>query len=219
MSKKRPSTDLAATSKNAISLQDKPQSPILPLPQTVTPTAPILPTDPPAVISDEERKGLELMKQQAGLLRDFSCGAALTKILEGNFGKTVGPAGYQYYRDQLMRDAGNPADPIERMLIEQLALAYHSIARMHVKAAAAQTPDEAEVYSGAAARLLGEFRRTALCYREFHAPLTSKKITLVAQQNLAAGDQQVAYINGDTPCQENSPYIEIAGIQEEHEYA
>jgi hypothetical protein len=138
-------------------------------------------------------------------------------VLGGVFGKLAEPGILQYYRDQLLRDAGNPPDPIERMLIEQLALAHHSIAKLHSKAAAAQTPDEANIYSGAASRLLGEFRRTAQCYREFQGPLNAKKITLVAQQNLAAGDQQVAYINGDlgaSPCQENDPNIEMARIEE-----
>src|SRR5262245_51047132 len=37
----------------------------------------------------------------------------------------VGPLGYRAYLAQLIKDAGDPPDPIERMLIEQLALAHH----------------------------------------------------------------------------------------------
>ena len=47
----------------------------------------------------------------------------------------------------VLEDAGNPTDPIERMLVEQICLAHHNIGRLHVKAASADHPEEARVYA------------------------------------------------------------------------
>ena len=39
------------------------------------------------------------------------------------------------YRDRLLADCGNPTDPIEVMIIEQLGLAHFYLGLMHCKAA------------------------------------------------------------------------------------
>jgi hypothetical protein len=71
-------------------------------------------------------------------------------------------AAYKVYLEQTLAAAGNPADPIERMLVEQLCLAHFRIAALHASAGQAQALEGVKVYSAAAARLWGEFRRTAL---------------------------------------------------------
>ena len=108
----------------------------------------------------------------------------------------IGTSHWEEYLHAILRNAGSPSDPIERMLIEQITLAYHNIARLHMAAAYAETLDHAEVYNAAAARLLGEFRRTVLALRDYRCPMAPKQVTLVQQQNLAAGDQQVAFVEG-----------------------
>ena len=56
------------------------------------------------------------------------------------------------YLETLLEEAGNPTDPIERMLVEQLAIAHHNIGRLYMKAAASESLEQAEVYNAAASR-------------------------------------------------------------------
>ena len=186
-----PTTELPLPVPSPFNLLDKSKMPILNTPLTLL-------TDAPPDITVEHQQNLDQASKESVVLRDLACGLYLADILGPVLGKSVKILGFQAYRDQLMRECGNPTDPIERMLIEQLAMAHHSIARLHTKAASAKTAEDADRYSSAASRLLGEFRRSAQCYKDFRSPAAGKQITLVAQQNLAAGNQQIAYVGGDT---------------------
>ena len=104
------------------------------------------------------------------------------------------PQAYAPYMEQLLVDCGDTADPIERMLIEQIALAHHNIGRLHVQAARAETIQQANAYNSAAARLLAEFRRTVSTLKNYREPPTTKHVTVVQQQNVAE-NQQVAFVN------------------------
>jgi hypothetical protein len=86
------------------------------------------------------------------------------------------------------------------MLLEQLALAHQRVAKLHVQAEEAKSADTAKVYVTAAIRLTGELRRLALALRQYRDPLPKRSFTVIKQQNLAAGRQQVAYVaQGDSP--------------------
>ncbi len=55
------------------------------------------------------------------------------------------------------------ADPVERLLLQQLFLAHHAVGRLHVRAgAAAADPQVIVAFLAAAARLTAELRRLAL---------------------------------------------------------
>ena len=82
---------------------------------------------------------------------------------------------YKVYLEQLIEDAGSPTDPIERMLLEQLALAHFRIGQLHVKAGLAEGIEAVKVYNSVAARMLGEFRRTALALRVYQAGVPKGK--------------------------------------------
>jgi hypothetical protein len=59
------------------------------------------------------------------------------------------------------------------MLLEQLAIAHHVIGQLHALGTIRPDFDQAQAYQSAAARLLGEFRRTALALKEYReAPPT-----------------------------------------------
>jgi hypothetical protein len=76
---------------------------------------------------------------------------------------------YRIYRDRLLADYGDPRDPVVIMLLEQLALAHLNCGQLLHKASEAGTVECASAYLGATARLMAEFRRTALAlpaYRE-----------------------------------------------------
>ena len=79
----------------------------------------------------------------------------------------VSASGYRAYPDRLLQDAGNPTDPIEIMMLEQLVMAHFRIAQLHGSAGQAQGIEAVKMLSSAAARLLGEFRRTALAIRVY----------------------------------------------------
>ena len=100
----------------------------------------------------------------------------------------------QTYLERLREDAGVRGDPVEQILVEQLALAHHNLGRLYVKAAESQSIEQAECFNNAAARLLGELRRLVLALREYRSPIIARQVTLVNQQNVAAGDQQIAYL-------------------------
>jgi hypothetical protein len=78
----------------------------------------------------------------------------------------VGAAGYRAYLDRVRKDAGGPTDPVEVMMLEQLAFAHLRAAGLQVEAAKAVGP-EAVALGNAAARLLDEFRKTALALRAY----------------------------------------------------
>jgi hypothetical protein len=53
------------------------------------------------------------------------------------------------------------------MLIEQLCMAHWRIAQIHASAGQAKSMEGTKLYNTVAARLLGEFRRTALALRAY----------------------------------------------------
>jgi hypothetical protein len=74
---------------------------------------------------------------------------------------------FKTYRDRLVADCGNPTDPIEVMMIEQIALAHMSIGRLQFNSATAGSIEAARTYGAMATQLLGEFRRTALALKSY----------------------------------------------------
>jgi hypothetical protein len=135
-------------------------------------------------------------EQQAAILRDGAAAAYLYGATAAVLGRGVSLPGCQLYLGDLMREAGSPADPVEQMLLEQLALAHHAIGQLHVRAGASQTAEAAEAYAGAAARLLAEFRRTSLALKAYRnspprpeparAPPRRRKPRAGANGNVAA---------------------------------
>jgi hypothetical protein len=82
----------------------------------------------------------------------------------------VEAAAFTQYMDAVRRDAGDPADPVEQMLLEQVALAHHAVGQLFMKASAAETVGAAGVYLAAATRLTAEVRKTAVALKEYRSP-------------------------------------------------
>jgi hypothetical protein len=126
---------------------------------------------------------------QAIHLRETAAGlylyAANSKVFPN-----VGTDAYAAYIRTLLEDAGSPTDPIERQLIEQATQAHHAVGRLLFKASQVEAPEAAGVYLTAAARLMGEHRRTALAIRSYRSP-AAPQVTVV-QQNVAAVETKVA---------------------------
>jgi hypothetical protein len=111
-------------------------------------------------------------------------------------GKSVSPQASKARVERLLEQAKQTEDPVEAMMLEQLCLAHHRIASLHARAASASDIKVIEIYSSAAQRLLGEWRRLVLALRDYRTPAQGKQTTIVhkvEQWNQADGDQDVAY--------------------------
>jgi hypothetical protein len=73
----------------------------------------------------------------------------------------------QAFRDALLTDSGAPTDPVEVMLIEQIASAHLNIGSLQFKAANADSIEVARAFGTLAAELLAEFRRLCLALQSY----------------------------------------------------
>ena len=114
-----------------------------------------------------------ITRYRAANLQGKAAAGYLYVIAQQMLGKNIDVDTYCEYRNGFLRACGDPQDPIEVLMVEQLLLAHHSIGRLHCQSALAQHPDLAVAFSNAAARLAGELRRTAVAlatYREKSRP-------------------------------------------------
>ena len=100
------------------------------------------------------------------------------------------------YRNELLHDAGDPKDPLERMLIEQAAAAHVMVFQLHAAAALADSPEAAGIFSAAATKLMAELRRTVLGIRDYRTGPVRPVLTRIEQQNVAQ-TQEVCYVSRD----------------------
>jgi len=158
------------------------------------------PSPPHLRLTALQRAALEKAERQADIIRNVAFPSVMASEIPIN--KEVGASGFRIYLDKLLKDAGNPTDPIERMMVEQLAMAHHRIGQLHVQVEQARTAEEAKVYSAAAVRLTGEFRRLALAVRLYRQPISTKHFTVVKQQiaylDQAGSPGEVPLIREDT---------------------
>jgi hypothetical protein len=128
--------------------------------------------EPTETISASEYFAGHLRETVAPLFMNASLGRALQQ---------TDTTAFRLYRNKLLADCGSPTDPIEVMLIEQLALAHLNMGLLHCKASNAGSVECATAYSGAASRLMGEFRRSALALLAYRA--TSVRLAEMTQTN------------------------------------
>jgi hypothetical protein len=147
-----------------------------------------------AGLTEEQRTALAKCSREATIIENSFGAGVLASISGASLGSQAGPAGFKVYHDRVVVASGAPKDPIEVMLIEQLTWAHHRIGRLHVAATAATAPDHVSALATATARLMSEFRKSGLALREYRSPMVPKQVTLVKQQNLAAGNQAVALL-------------------------
>ena len=116
--------------------------------------------------------------------------------------ENVEAMGAKVYLNSFVRDAGEPTDPIELILLQQLLMAHHRVAQLHARAEGVTSPEAVKILNAAASRLLSEVRRLALAIRQYRSPISPRQFSVVHQQNVvASGKQTVAYVDQSSSAQ------------------
>jgi hypothetical protein len=128
----------------------------------------------------------------AWLLKE-ALGAFFLSRSMGKNSEKFGLQAFKLYRDNLLAEAGDPSDPIEVMLLEQLALSHLNIGRLHAEAATATSnPEHAKIYGSLAIGLTAEFRRTALALKAYRTPDGARQANSSEEQSTVPLDRGVS---------------------------
>ena len=102
---------------------------------------------------------------QASVVKRGITPTALAMVLDME--NMIGAAGCRVYLDERIQESGNPSDPVEIMLLEQLTMCHQYSIQMQALSKKAEGIEAIELYMSGAARLSGEFRKTALALKEY----------------------------------------------------
>jgi hypothetical protein len=153
------------------------------------------------------RPALSVAQRAANLPRlapaNYLYGAA-TALLGPAFDVPV----FEVYLAGYLRDAGDPGDPGdpgERMLLEQLAWAHHVLGRLHVQAGSRDNAEESAAFHAAAARLMGEFRQSALALKSYRQPAATPSAAATAGAVKQAPLAATPVAAGDAEARKGAP--------------
>jgi len=120
-------------------------------------------------------------------------GPSIMASVAGSMAQVVGVGGFQEYRNNLVQSFGDPKDPIERMMLDQLVWLHLRAAELLVTSADSKLQaQQAATFTAAAARLFAEFRKSSLALREYGSPIRQRpNLTVVTNSNT-----QVAVVDG-----------------------
>jgi len=96
---------------------------------------PVSPPPIPPELTPEEKQEFLTNHGLAHNLQHKAAACYLYASADKNVNSLIPTGSFELYLTALLEQAGNPSDPIERMLIEQLALAHHNLGRLYVQAA------------------------------------------------------------------------------------
>jgi hypothetical protein len=105
----------------------------------------------------------------ADFLNDITAGTIIYASVVSSTDAELPLAAFTHYRKRLLANCGAPSDPLEAMLIEQLAMVHFGIARLHLLSDKATDSDVSIAYINASARLASEFRRSLLALKEYRS--------------------------------------------------
>jgi hypothetical protein len=159
--------------------------------------------DEVALPDAEQKTPAEELEAQAARIakaavsvRDDSAAAWLYFVTNASLGSQIGMEAFLTYRDALLGEAGKPTDPVERMLLEQMALAHFSIGQLRMRSCATDLPQREVAYADAATRLLAEFRRCALALEEYRTKRAARTEKRGSSDNIKP--TELAKVNGHT---------------------
>jgi hypothetical protein len=103
----------------------------------------------------------------------------------------------QKYRQELLQESGNPRDPLERMLIEQIAVAH--FVGLHLQNMAMTClahPADLQIVGNVVVQMLGEQRRLTLAVKEYRTPQSaSSQSASRSKEGCARPSEAVAEAN------------------------
>lgn len=120
---------------------------------------------PPPGLDEARHTAAQRSAHGAEVLREGAFAALMATAL--NMDKYFDANAYKIFLGSVMRDLGDPTDPIERMLVEQLCMAHFRVAQLHGAAGQANGLEATKLLNTVTARLLGELRRTALSLKVY----------------------------------------------------
>ncbi len=129
---------------------------------------------------------------EAAKINEASVPLTLIAILAQSLGE-LSYQGMKLAYDEYLKAAGNPTDPTERMLLEELFMAHHRLMQLHGEAALTNSLEGQKVLNTLAVRLQGEIRRLALALRHYRSPVSGRSFSVVHQQNVSSGSQEIHY--------------------------
>lgn len=149
--------------------------------------------------ADDVPQPMETTRHDPRILEELHIPVCLEVVLDMQSSASAHAAKARVER--LLEQARQTDDPVEAMMLEQLCLAHHRIASLHARAATATDIKVIEVYSSAAQRLLGEWRRLVLALRDYRTPVQGRSTTIIhrVEQLNAAESQDVSYTKQDSP--------------------
>ncbi|MGA2501562.1 MAG: hypothetical protein ABSH20_27800 [Tepidisphaeraceae bacterium] len=161
-------------------------NPAASVPHTTTATAEPAPRPEPAN-SKPPAGGVKpapnpTVEQEAGIASRVLIPAAFVDVADaGGFSSQS----LKRHFDDWVKRAKQSDDPVEQLLLEQLLILHHRLARLHCDARAASSADGVRILNGVAARLTGELRKIVLVLRAYRTPPGSRSFTVIEQQNVA----------------------------------
>jgi hypothetical protein len=124
--------------------------------------------------------------EKARRLRDLGPAAYLYGAAAPVLGEAMDVEAWQVYLNDLLKRMGvTGADPVARMMAEQLALAHDAVGRLHLRAGTRTSPAEVAAYYASVSRLMTEFRRTSAALKAYTAGAARRKA--VAPRTSARG--------------------------------
>ena len=112
--------------------------------------------------------------EKAQRLRDLGPAVYLYGASASLLGEAIDIATWRIWLDGFLKELGSPADPVVKLMAEQLALAHFAIANLHVRASHRLSPAEVAAYHVAIGRLMAEFRRSAVALRVYRQRPTDR---------------------------------------------
>ena len=120
----------------------------------------------PAAVKEETPAEILSARDRAENFRKGSGAIYLGNISGAVMRGTDDPEMMVHYLHGLTADCNAHTNPMQRLLVEQIACAHHRIASMHCNAANAKTPESMVAYNAAAARLMAELRKSMLALQQ-----------------------------------------------------
>ena len=155
-------------------------------------------------VNSQDTRGAGPARPSPNTIRDRLI-PSLLQLASGAQQEIDGPT-FKAYRDALVNEAGS-RDILEQFMLESVALAHLASFHLLANAGVADTAEAAGIYASAAAKLMGELRRTIVAIQEMRRPPAPPNISIATTQrvNVTANGTEAA----TEPAKKTGPQSEV----------